>query len=44
MIFSCLLNVNLPLELVQIIVIKLPGDYNNHESFNKNFTQILDKT
>lgn len=43
-IFSCLLNVNLPLELVQIIVIKLPGDYNNHESFIENSTQMLDKT
>ena len=33
MIFSCLLNVNLPRELVQIIVIKLPLYYNNLESF-----------
>ena len=41
MIFSCLLNVNLPQELVQIIVRKLPLDYNIHHSFIENSTQMF---
>ena len=41
MIFSCLLNVNLPQELAQIIVIKLPRDYNDFESFIENSSQMF---
>ena len=41
MIFSCLLNVNLPQELAQIIVIKLPRDYYDYESFIENSSQMF---